>query len=218
MTASGFCDAGRTTTVLPIASAGPSLPAMFTIGKLYGVMHATTPTGCAPHDRAHEPTGRERGRRHLLRRQRDHVVRLHRVRARSDSKRVHAVGTCICLPTVAVQPVSAITSGNRSSKRALIASRGSLQEVGAHLGLRARPRVERFARGAGGVLGLRDRRFRRLVDDLFGGRVHDVVGTVGPVGPLPADEQLSRRHGRKCNAFYFRRVEPTAPGISRRTP
>ena len=45
MTASGFCDAGRTTTVLPIASAGPSFPAMFTIGKLYGVMHATTPTG-----------------------------------------------------------------------------------------------------------------------------------------------------------------------------
>ena len=45
ITASGFCDAGRTTTVLPIASAGPSLPAMFTIGKLYGVMHATAPTG-----------------------------------------------------------------------------------------------------------------------------------------------------------------------------
>ena len=33
-TASGFCEAGRTTTVLPIASAGPSLPAMLTIGKL----------------------------------------------------------------------------------------------------------------------------------------------------------------------------------------
>ena len=65
MTASGSCDAGRTTTVLPIASAGPILPAMFTIGKLYGVMHATTPTGCAPHDRAHEPARRERGRRHL---------------------------------------------------------------------------------------------------------------------------------------------------------
>ena len=28
-----------------MASAGPILPAMFTIGKLYGVMHATTPTG-----------------------------------------------------------------------------------------------------------------------------------------------------------------------------
>ena len=45
ITASGFCDAGRTTTVLPIASAGPSLPAMLTIGKLYGVMHATAPIG-----------------------------------------------------------------------------------------------------------------------------------------------------------------------------
>src|SRR3954471_11184690 len=44
-TARGSCGAGFTTTVLPIASAGPILPAMFTIGKLYGVMHATTPTG-----------------------------------------------------------------------------------------------------------------------------------------------------------------------------
>ena len=46
MTASGSWGAGFTTTVLPIASAGPILPAMLTIGKLYGVMHATTPTGC----------------------------------------------------------------------------------------------------------------------------------------------------------------------------
>ena len=45
MTASGSCGAGFTTTVLPIASAGPIFPAMFTIGKLYGVMQATTPTG-----------------------------------------------------------------------------------------------------------------------------------------------------------------------------
>jgi hypothetical protein len=45
ITASGSCDAGRTTTVLPIASAGPSFPAMLTIGKLYDVMQATTPTG-----------------------------------------------------------------------------------------------------------------------------------------------------------------------------
>src|SRR5438270_13129453 len=44
-TARGSCGAGLTTTVLPIASAGPILPAMLTIGKLYGVMHATTPTG-----------------------------------------------------------------------------------------------------------------------------------------------------------------------------
>ena len=42
---SGSCGAGFTTTVLPMASAGPSLPAMFVIGKLYEVMHVTTPTG-----------------------------------------------------------------------------------------------------------------------------------------------------------------------------
>ena len=34
ITASGSCDAGRTTTVLPVASAGPILPAMLTSGKL----------------------------------------------------------------------------------------------------------------------------------------------------------------------------------------
>ena len=45
MTASGSWPAGRTTTVLPVASAGPSLPTMFTSGKLYDVMHATAPTG-----------------------------------------------------------------------------------------------------------------------------------------------------------------------------
>ena len=43
--ASGSCGAGLTTTVLPAASAGATLPAMFTIGKLYEVMHATTPSG-----------------------------------------------------------------------------------------------------------------------------------------------------------------------------
>ncbi len=44
--ASGSCGAGFTTTVLPAASAGATLPAMLTIGKLYDVMHATTPIGC----------------------------------------------------------------------------------------------------------------------------------------------------------------------------
>ena len=45
MTASGSCGAGLITTVLPVASAGATLPAIDVIGKLYGVMHATTPTG-----------------------------------------------------------------------------------------------------------------------------------------------------------------------------
>ena len=43
--ASGSCGAGFTTTVLPAASAGATLPAMFTMGKLYEVMQATTPSG-----------------------------------------------------------------------------------------------------------------------------------------------------------------------------
>ena len=71
MTASGSWPAGRTTTVLPIASAGPSLPTMFTIGKLYDVMHATTPIGARRASAPMMPAGRERGRRHLLRRERD---------------------------------------------------------------------------------------------------------------------------------------------------
>ena len=43
--ASGSCGAGLTTTVLPAASAGATLPAMLTMGKLYEVMQATTPSG-----------------------------------------------------------------------------------------------------------------------------------------------------------------------------
>ena len=43
--ASGSCGAGLTTTVLPAASAGATFPAMLTMGKLYEVMQATTPSG-----------------------------------------------------------------------------------------------------------------------------------------------------------------------------
>ena len=44
-TVSGSWAAGFTTTVLPMARAGATLPAMLTSGKLYDVMQATTPTG-----------------------------------------------------------------------------------------------------------------------------------------------------------------------------
>ena len=57
--------AGFTTTVLPIASAGPTLPAMLTIGKLYGVMHCDHTDRLAEDGRADEPAGGQRGRRHL---------------------------------------------------------------------------------------------------------------------------------------------------------
>ena len=41
----GSAGAGFTTTVLPQASAGPIFPAQLVIGKLNGLMAATTPTG-----------------------------------------------------------------------------------------------------------------------------------------------------------------------------
>ena len=44
-TVRGSWAAGFTTTVLPMASAGATFPAMLTSGKLYEVMQATTPTG-----------------------------------------------------------------------------------------------------------------------------------------------------------------------------
>src|SRR5439155_23565133 len=44
-TDSGSCGAGLTTTVLPIASAGATLPAGLAHGLLYEVMQVTTPTG-----------------------------------------------------------------------------------------------------------------------------------------------------------------------------
>src|SRR3954454_6515402 len=45
MTPSGSCSGGFTTTVLPIARAGASLPDMFVTGKLYDAKQPTTPTG-----------------------------------------------------------------------------------------------------------------------------------------------------------------------------
>src|SRR6516165_9507271 len=45
ITHSGSWGGGFITTVHPTASAGATLPTMFTVGKLYGAMHATTPTG-----------------------------------------------------------------------------------------------------------------------------------------------------------------------------
>ena len=45
-TDSGSCGAGFTTTVLPMASAGATLPAGLAQGLLYEVMQVTTPTGC----------------------------------------------------------------------------------------------------------------------------------------------------------------------------
>ncbi len=45
MTHNGSWGAGFMTTVQPTARAGAILPTMFVVGKLYGEMQATTPTG-----------------------------------------------------------------------------------------------------------------------------------------------------------------------------
>ena len=58
----GSTGAGLTTTVLPHASAGPILPAQLVIGKLNGVMQATTPTG-SRNDEAAPPGRCRRARR-----------------------------------------------------------------------------------------------------------------------------------------------------------
>src|SRR5439155_734538 len=58
-TPSGSAGAGFTTTVLPQASAAPIFPAQFVIGKLKGVMQATTPIG----SRATRPCALPRGGR-----------------------------------------------------------------------------------------------------------------------------------------------------------
>ena len=158
----------------------------------------------AARDRAHQAAGRERGGRHLLRRQRDHggIEREPRRTSRSASTRC---GTCICLPTVAVQPVSAITVGSRSLKRALIAApafasssartSGVVCDQAGNASCAARAASSACAADASGA----------TPDDLFGGGVHDVVAAVGSVDPLAADQQLRRSvtARAKCNAFYF---------------
>src|SRR5262245_53255669 len=60
-TQSGSTGAGFTTTVFPHTSAGPSFPAQFVIGKLYGVMQATTPTGSRTAIPNASPLGPSRG-------------------------------------------------------------------------------------------------------------------------------------------------------------
>ena len=42
---SGVCSAGLSTTVLPVASAGPSFQAAISSGKFHGMIWPTTPTG-----------------------------------------------------------------------------------------------------------------------------------------------------------------------------
>ncbi len=202
ITASGFCEAGRTTTVLPIASAGPSFPAMFTTGKLYGVIAATAPTGWRRAIAPMSPPGASavpgismggNGITFESYAMREYV-----------SKRTRACGTCICLPTTAVHPVSAITSGKSSSNLSRIASATACSRFAAHLGGGLRPRREGVLRGPRRVERLLLRCLGRDADHFFGCGVDDLVAAVGAVDPVPADQELRSCHGQNCNAFYLR--------------
>ena len=195
ITASGFCDAGRTTTVLPIASAGPSLPAMLTIGKLYGVMHATTPTGARRTIAPISPPGAERGRRHLPRRQRDDVVRLHReprvrLEARPRGGHLHLLADRRGATGLGDHERQQVLEARLDRVGRLLEQLGAVPRASSATTSRT-PRARTRAASCACV----DRRFGRLVDDLFRRRVHDVVAAVRPVDPFPADQQLPRRHG-----------------------
>ncbi len=159
------------------------------------------------------------------------------------SKRVHAVGTCICLPTVSVQPVSAITSGSRSWKRALIASAAFASSSARASGVVCDHAGNASCAARAASSAWADERLGRDGDRFLGGGVDDVVAAVGSVDPFPADQQLPvRRHAHaaptsgppscvwtrftagppdlrltaaKCNAFYFWR-HPSEAGVAER--
>ena len=164
---------------------------MLTIGKLYGVMHATTPTGMRRAIAPMSPPGASavagiscggsgitvgssapRG-----------------VASRSAPRPAAPASAC---RRVAVQPVSAITSGTQIVEacpdrlgRALAAARPAPRASSATT--RGTPRGAAARR----VVRLRGRRLGREADDLLGGRVDDVVAAVGAVDPVPADQQLA---------------------------
>ncbi len=187
ITASGSCGAGRTITVLPIASAGPILPAMLTIGKLYGVMHATTPTGARRASAPMRPAGAigvagiSCGASGMTLGSR--APRAYR------SNRLAATGTCIARPDGGRAPRLRDHEGHEILELLAHADGGRRQELGALLGRRLRPRLERIACGPSRVVCLLHGRFGCDADNRFRRRVDDVVAAVAAVDPLAADQK-----------------------------
>ena len=166
---------------------------MLTIGKLYGVMHATAPTGWRRAIAPMSPPGASAvagiscgG---------SGITVGSSARRAYVSKRVHAVRHLHLL----ADGRGAAGLGDHERQQVLEARLDRvgrlLQQLGALLGRGLRPRGERLLRGAGRVERLRGRRLGRDADDLFGRGVDDVVAAVGPVDPLPADQQLPLGHG-----------------------
>ena len=106
-TPSGSTGDGFTTTVLPHASAGPIFPAQFVIGKLKGVMQATTPTG----SRTITPAARERP----VSRGGTPCSSGAVASSAARSSRPATARTCCASATARTAPVSAMVSSTRPS-------------------------------------------------------------------------------------------------------
>ena len=80
--------------------------------------------------------------------------------------------------------------------------------VGALLGRRLRPRLERLPRRPGGVVRLLHRRLGRDPDGDLGRRVHDLVAAVAALDPLAADEEPLVRPVRRHAHVALPRYDP----------
>ena len=121
--ASGSWGAGLTTTALPAASAGATFPAMLTMGKLYEVTQAITPMAWRLTKALMMPPGAKGVAWAVC--GTNEVWSTARGSREYRSKRSAATGTCMREPTVAVAPVSAMTSGRRSADLARMAAAAS---------------------------------------------------------------------------------------------
>ena len=185
---SGSCGAGFTTTVLPMASAGATLPAGFAQGLLYEVMQVTDADRLAYGQRAED-----RGLPH-----RAGLVDLRRDRPTPTGsrplayRRKRATPTATCMPRAVpvVAPLSAWASAAYGGEVALHDVGGRGPGSAARSSARVRDHGgEGLAGRGGGRVHLLAARLGRQADDLLGRRVDHLVVAAVRLGPLAADEQ-----------------------------
>src|SRR5213080_2666253 len=176
-TPSGSAGAGFTTTVLPQASAAPIFPAQLVIGKLKGVMQATTPIGsratrpcaCPRAGRASSAGAAASAAAREAHGDRAHLLRLG---DRADGARLGD---------------GEIDQPGRLALEAL----RRLGEAGGALGAAhgaPRAALEGRARGPRRGAHLLDRALRRVAGGLLGRRVDHRVRPAGGAHPLAADQ------------------------------
>ncbi len=203
-TVRGSWAAGFTTTVLPMASAGATLPGHVDEGEVVRRDAGHHADGLAQGQGADEPTGGER-RRHR------HLGRDGALGHRAQVERVplepaHGDGHLEARP----HRGGGAGLGDHEGEQLLGPGRDGLGgpgHEGAPLGGRGRrPRRQRLSCRRRGRLGVGDGRVGGRAHDLFGGGVDHVVGAARGVDPFAADEELalvseaSRRrpgHGRR---------------------